>query len=199
MNTPKRAGGKSEQIRTDRLGLCKIPGSIGGSICAFAFRVRNHPPISGRSDCELESSFQVRLIEAGEGHAGIHGNEQRVDVFASIILVLILSKSLSGRRNRRDEVDRNVVFSRSEFFFGQQNVSVLGLNGNFSIVYSKVAGGALAIVEQERSCRLQIERKFLVSSGRRRMSHEREGKTIADVGNETCAFSREFPRNPARC
>src|SRR6185312_537959 len=198
MNTPKRAGSEGKQISTDRLSLCKIPRSVGSSISALTFRVRDHLPISGSSDCERESSFQIRLIEAGKGHAGIHRNEERVDVLAAIVLVFILSKSLSGWRNRRDEVEGNVVFSSSEFFFGQQNVSILALNRSFCVIYSQVARNALTIVEQKRSRRLQFERKFLVSGGCSCMSHEREGKTIANVGYETCAFSRQFPRNPAR-
>src|SRR6185312_12701039 len=129
------------------------------------FRVGDYLPISRSSDCEFELSFQIRLVEAGERHAGVHGNEERVDVLATIVLVLISSKSFSRRRNRRDEVEGNAVLSLSEFFYGKQNVSVLGLNGNFTAVYSKIAGAALAIVQQKRRRRFHFEGKFLVSAG----------------------------------
>jgi len=47
----------------------------------------NDGPRWRRGDGEFETAFEVGLIEAGEGHARVHGDEEGVEVFLAVVVI----------------------------------------------------------------------------------------------------------------
>src|SRR4030095_16005621 len=76
-----------------------------------------------RRDAELKPRLQVGLIEAWEGQARVHRHEQRVDVFASVIAILIPNYGGVGRRTAGLEIHRDRVLAAFEMARGQDDVA----------------------------------------------------------------------------
>ena len=90
------------------------------------FGIRDHGPIIRRGDVQSEAALQIRLVEAGKGHAGIHGYKQAVNVFAVVVAIVKARKRLSGRCDRYGEAELNGVLSYSQPSRRQFQVTVLG-------------------------------------------------------------------------
>ena len=82
-----------------------------GSVGAFGGTIGDDGPGSGSGDGQLEAGLDVRLIEAGKGHAGVHGDEERVDVFAVVVAILEAGDGGAGVGDRRGELDAHFIFA----------------------------------------------------------------------------------------
>src|ERR1700739_424647 len=95
MRCHERPRCKREQVCAD--GTCFLEVRMG-----IVFRngggISNDRPVRWMLYVETKLCFQIGLIEAWERHARVHGNEERVEVFPAIVLVLILSDRFARRR-----------------------------------------------------------------------------------------------------
>src|SRR5262245_39783274 len=76
-----------------------------------------------RSYIESESRLQIRLIEARERQARVHRHEQRVDIFAAVVSILIPDDRAAGRGDSSLEIHRDYVLAAFEMARGQDDVA----------------------------------------------------------------------------
>ena len=93
-NSSEWPGRKGKKISADRAGLGKLRVH---AVSAHLLGVTDNGPAGRMMKIKCESSLQIRLVKARKGHAGVHGNEQRVEIFAAVVLVFIASDGFAGR------------------------------------------------------------------------------------------------------
>ncbi len=91
-NCCERAGREGEEVGADRAGL----GECECVSLADRRGIADDGPCGRMVEIEGESGLQVGLVEAWKGHAGIHGDEQSVKVFAAVVLVFVARDGLAG-------------------------------------------------------------------------------------------------------
>ncbi len=80
-----------------------------------------------RNDVEGEAAFEVGLIEAGKGHARVHGDEERVEVFAAVVVVFKASDGFACGGDVGGEFCFDEVGAFEERGGGKDDVAVLDL------------------------------------------------------------------------
>jgi hypothetical protein len=97
------AGNERKEVGADGLGLRELKeGALACYVVAFEASVRDRLPGGRRFEAQFEASFEIRLIEDGEGDAGAIGDEERVEK-----IVVPVEGAVPG-----DEIDLDEVFSR---------------------------------------------------------------------------------------
>src|SRR4051794_13255646 len=125
--------------------------------------VGDHCPCSWHVYAELETSLQVRLIEAWECHARIHRNKQGVNIFVTIIFIFIARERLARRRYWRLKVQHDRVFADTQAVLPKSNMSVLRLDWHINAIDLHFARASFAIVKKQRNQRLELKGQFFVS------------------------------------
>ena len=106
--------------------------------------------LSGANTVEAEAGFQIRLIEAGEGHVRVHGDEEGVEVFGAVVVIFETGDGFSGGRDVGGEFCFDGVFAGAERGGGQGDVAVLDLRGDGRAVEGEGGELAVAEIEEER-------------------------------------------------
>src|SRR5436305_1829985 len=121
----------------------------------------------------MEAALQVRLVKAREGHAGIHGHEQRVEIFGVVVLVFKPGNGLTGRGDGRGEIQADRIVPCLKQVRCKLNVSVLD-GGRLRLAVEHQAGeSALPKIKKNRCGLLQPKVNLLNSGARRRSRYER--------------------------
>ena len=112
-------------------------------------RVADGGPARRVFEFEREPGFQVRLVEAWKGHAGVHGYKQGVEVFIAIVLVFIPGDGFTCGSGIADECEGKRVVAGDggeiemailEFLRDRMAVERSGLNHTIAVVDRKIAG-----------------------------------------------------------
>ncbi len=98
---------------------------------------------------EIEAAFEVGLVEAGEGHAGVHGDEEGVEIFAAVVVVFEAGDGFAGGSDVGGEFGFDGVFAGAEIGGGEDEVAVLDGGGDRGAVQSEGRDLAVAEVEEE--------------------------------------------------
>src|SRR5580698_10156934 len=150
MHADPRAGREGEEISRDRTGLGEGRDAFP-AVCLNPVRavVADDGPVGGRADVEGETGFQIRLVEAWKGHACVHGHEERVEIFAAIILVFVASDSGTGLGDARVEVDLYSVLSGAEKMSGKDEVSIRKRGWDCLAIQAGRVDSSIAVIERE--------------------------------------------------
>ena len=141
----KRPGGEGNQVGRQRQRFRELPHVVRAR---FAFGVRDHAPIKGCIDGELEFSFDVRLIETGKCHARVHRYEQRVHVLGAVVIVFVLDDRLARRSGVRREVEVHRILARVQQRGGNNDVSILDFRFVGLTIDHRSLQQTIAVVEQ---------------------------------------------------
>ena len=106
----------------------------------------------GRGDAEFEAGFEVGLIEAGEGHARVHGDEEGVEVFAAVVLIFKTRDGFAGGSDVRGEFGFDGVGAGVEVRGGEEEVAVGEGGGDRGAVEGEGGDLAVAEIEEEGFC-----------------------------------------------
>ena len=160
--------------------------------------VADDSPICGVIEIKDEAGLQVGLVEAGEGHAGVHGDEEGVEIFAAIVAVFVAGDGLAGWGGVAGEGEPDSIAARLR---GQMQMAVIEDGGDGLAVERGRAQRAVAVVEQEiaggttgesqglgpvdvRGVRAQRECEFIAQIGKARGASLRKRTGDAGVGSE---------------
>ena len=105
----------------------------------------------------MEAAFDIGLVEAREGHAGVHGNEERVDVFGAVVAILEASERLSSGRDVGQEMGFDGVLTLAQRGSGKFDVAVVESCSERFAVDRDCFEFAVAEIEEERACSAQNE------------------------------------------
>src|SRR2546421_415014 len=112
MYLAERPGGERKKIGADGPGISKksLRLSSPDADVALRGRIGDDRPACRSYDFQAKAPFQIRLVEAGKGHIGIHGDKQRVDVFAAVILIFKARDGLARRSDRSTKIHADDIF-----------------------------------------------------------------------------------------
>src|SRR5205807_2602707 len=147
---------------------------------------------------QMKTTFDVRLVKAWKGHAGIHGNKQRVEVFAVVIFVLKARDGFARRRNRRSERDAHGVRARLQRTSGKRDVAILKLQVSLALIDGNGGHRAFAKIQQHRDSSVQPELDLLMSRDDGSMGRKGEAQMVSDIRNLTRALPRQLTRDTLR-
>ncbi len=195
------AGGKGEKVGGDGAGLVKRGVRLfAGDLHAGWSRVAKDLPVPRSVDGERETRLQVRLIKAWEGHVGVHGDEERVEILAAIFLVTVARDRRAARSDTRRKRKLDGVLPCTQLSGGQPQVA-LGHGGlNLDPVEPDGLERAIAEVEPKIAAAggAGLNRKaqhFMAGHGCR-VFPERKIELVADLRHPRPSLGRQFPGNP---
>ena len=198
VNFAERASGEGEKIGADRPSFGKnreaLARSAGGGL-RFDGCVGDGGPVFWGGELEMEAGFEVGLIEAGESHFGIHGDEEGVEIFGVVVFVFEARDGFCGLGDGSIEVDGDSIFSGADGTGRKLDVSVLDFCGDGDAVDDEFCRRAFAEIEENGSGRIGMELQIFVSRGRGRVGREREAEVVAEVGKLRGALAGEVAGN----
>jgi hypothetical protein len=149
-------------------------------------------PVVGRGDGQLEAAFQVGLVETGEGHARVHGDEEGVEVFAAVVVVFEAGDGFAGGGDVGSEFYSDEVFARAKGRGGQDDVAVLDLGRDGRAVERDAGNVAVAEVEEERRRGVgEVEANLLGGFSGGRVRDEAIAELVMQIGDTGGAFLGE--------
>jgi hypothetical protein len=152
MDVDEGSGGEGEQVGGDRFGFGEF--GFGDRALGLDFPrrgVRDDGPSGGILRGQREATFQIRLVKARKGHARVHRDEERVEIFRAVVVVLEAGDGFAGGSDVRSELCLDDVFARVERRGGQDEVPMLHFDGKQRAVEAELRNHAVAEVEQKRS------------------------------------------------
>ena len=172
---------------------------------------RNSPAVGGqtvgddgpgarRGDGEGEAGLDVGLVKAGERHAGVHGDEEGIDVLGVVVAVEVADEGAAGRGDRAFEGGDDGVLSGAQDLGRDFDVAARDPRRELGAVDREAEQLALAVVEQERGLAGQCEGEARAAGHVRSARREGEAEAVAEVGYECGAFAGERARDAfGRC
>ena len=130
MDLDEGSGGKGEEVGGDGFGFVERIFRSVGDPPANPGGVGDDGPAVGCADLKLEAAFEVGLIEAGESHAGVHGDEEGVEVFAAVVFVFEAGDGFAGCSDVGGEFRFDGVGAGMKRSGGQDEVAVVDGGGN---------------------------------------------------------------------
>lgn len=76
--------------------------------------IGNEFPVGWPGQGQGESGFEVGLVEAGEGHAGVHGHEEGVEIFVAVVAIVEAGDGFAGDSDVGGEFSVDGVFAGVE-------------------------------------------------------------------------------------
>src|SRR5436305_11605182 len=133
MYLAERPCSESKKIGADGLGFSKksLRLSSPDAYVALRGRIGDDRPACRSYDFQAKAPFDVGLVETGKGHIGIHGDKQRVDVFAAVVLIFKARDGLARRSVRSAKIHADDIFGvpGAKRSCWQSNVAVLDGGG----------------------------------------------------------------------
>ena len=143
------------------------------------------------------------MVEAGEGHAGIHGNEEGVEIFGVVFLVLVAGDGGAGGGDAGGEAEVDGIEAGVEVGGEEEKVAVG--KGGVDARSVELGGGEGAVAEVEGEIggglmRIESKGEDLVRGDAGGVGREGEVKAVADVREARCAVGGEgFGDSGIRC
>jgi len=151
-NRPKRSSGEGEQIRGQRRRVGEIDAveSSLGWFCALDAGIGDGDPIVRHGDLQVEAGLQIGLIEARERLAGVHGNEERVNVSGAVVAIGVACDGAAGGGDGGFEVQNDGVAAGGKIAARNDHVALGKLRFGGGSVDSDTARGAISEIEDDR-------------------------------------------------
>ena len=177
----ERPGGKRKKIRTDGLRCLEMSVDTSG--------IRNHCPVRRSRRVQRKTCLQIRLVEARKRLVRIHGNKQRVDIFAAILTVVIARNGAVGFSNARFKIEFDPILTRPQMSARHHDVTVALPQSLRCIVHNKIARLTIPVIQHHRTRRGQREFDTDMPGKRRRFLLQFNPQPIANIGNLKGAIS----------
>src|SRR6266567_1108806 len=197
MHFAKGARGEGKKIGADGTSFGKDCCALDGVARRLGLDrgVGNDSPVLRSDKLQMETAFQVGLIETGKSHFGVHGNKKRVEVLGVVVFVLETSDGFSGRSDGRGEIEADYILTGLNCVCRQLDVAAFYFCGNRQAIDREVRHCSFAEVEQNGAGRIGAEAKLFVAGGGRRVRGKRKAKLIANARNLGGSLPSQVPRN----
>ncbi len=143
----------------------------------------------------MKTGFKIGLIETGKSHFGVHGDEERVEIFGVVVFVFEARDGFSGWSDGSSEIDGDSVFASLDGTGGELDVAVINFCGDGDVVDREFCQGAFAKIQKNGGGRVGMKSEIFVAGSRRRVRNEREDQMIAYVRELRGTLAREITRN----
>ena len=143
----------------------------------------------------MEAALEIGLIETRKSHFGVHGNEERVEIFGVVVFVFELCDSFSGGGDWSGEIHADGVFAGVYGVAGKFDMAVLDFCGDPDAIDGEVVDRSFAKIEKNGCGGTGMKLKFFVAGCGWRMRREREPEMIANVRKLAGALAGQFAWN----
>lgn len=143
----------------------------------------------------MEAGFEIGLVETGESHFGVHGDEERVEIFGVVVFVFEARDGFSGGGDGSREVDRDSVFASLDGTGWELDVAVIDFSWHCDAVDGEIRYSAFAKIEKNVGGRVGMKSEIFVAGSRRSVRNKREDQMIAYVRELRGTLAREITRN----
>ena len=100
------AGREGKQVCGNGLGFREDSlGNGTGARFSDGCRVTNAGPVCRSADVQREPGLEIGLVKARERHRSVHGDEERVEIFAVVFLVNVARDGRAGSVHARGEAE----------------------------------------------------------------------------------------------
>lgn len=189
------SGSEGEEVGGNGFGFGEGGGSSAGR-CGIAKQltiydngegVGDDVPVLRRSDGEIKARFEVGLIEAGEGHAGVHGDEEGVEIFLAVVVVFKAGDGFACGADVGGEVNFEGVGARAEGLGRQNEMAVADGRRNRKAVERDGGDCAVAKIEEEGlydgAGIAEVEPEFFGGVGGGRVGNQVVTEPVVEIGD----------------